>query len=157
MLFWALMSRFSWTDVLKPSEWIFLRRSACMVRNSTCKLCGNPGNHFYVNNQREIWKNRNLEEIVIRKLVIHTNYLQKIQNVCKLQSNYRDVYVFRSNFNGIIYLIFRIIYRWNFLPWPVTSNSVAWIALNMVEKMVVKLFVKTRLALLYQGILVNHT
>ena len=56
-----------------------------------------------------------LEETAIRKLFFHTNYTHK----CKMFVNFKQIdktfTFFRSNFNGIIHLIFRIIYVGNFL------------------------------------------
>ena len=57
----------------------------------------------------------NLEETAIRKLFFHTNYTYK----CKIFVNFKQIdrsfMFFRSNFNGTIHLIFRIIIRGKFL------------------------------------------
>ena len=55
-----------------------------------------------------------MEEIVISKLVFHTNYLKKM--FVNINETTRIFTISRSNSNGIIHQIFRIIYTGNFWP-----------------------------------------
>ena len=73
------------------------------VRNSTCKLCGYPGNLFIWRIKGKYEKYRSLEEIVISKVVFHTNYLQKYKtfvnfNQTKLQGFSRFSVQFSTEF-----------------------------------------------------------